>query len=352
MLRASSLFLSRLPRRASLALAHSQYVHSAARQPNLLPKSEADVEPFAVRKQEAELRKAEAEARTAEFEADVAKIRAAAEAAKAEAEAAAAAQRVKAEVDAAKARAAAEAATAEAEVVAAVDVAKAEAEAEVARARKAEAKPETDAAVSDVSARKSASETFHGTLAGRTSAAVAIAAIVTSLGLLVAFALSRLRESAQAADQAEAVRRFERRRIDAIKERICSRLPSAAAAASVESYRFPRPEALKALECMSTKAGLYMVIGPKGEGKTALVSQFVSSHPHVIYVNLQGGSMDSAVRAVAAALGYDMAYSMEEASACKRGCMLPDCPRSILTCTTLCSRHSRVRAWSYALSAS
>jgi hypothetical protein len=275
--------------------------------------SEADIE---VRKQEAELRKAEAEARTAEFEADVAKARAA----KAEA----AAQRVKAEVDVAKARAAAEAAKAEAEAAAAVDVAKAKAEAEAARARKAEA--EADAAVCDANARKSAGETFLGWLAGRVSATVAtiIAAIVTFLGLLVTFALSHLRESEQTASQAEAMRRFERRRIDDIKVRICSRLPSAVAAVSVESYRFPRPEALKALEYMSTKAGLYMVVGPKGEGKTTLVSQFVSSHPYVIYVNLHGGSMDNAVRAVAVALGYDMAYSKEEASARKNGYMLPD----------------------------
>ncbi len=334
-----------------------------------------------MRKQEAELRKAEAEARTAEFEAEVAKVRAAAEAAKAESEAAAAALRTKAEVDVAKARAAAEAAKAESEAAKAeseaakaeseaaaaalrtkaevdaakaraaaedakaaaeaakaaaeaaaaaqrtkaeVDVAKARAAAEAARARRAEA--EADAAALDAAARKSAGETLFGRLAEHTSAAMAtiIAAIVAFFGLLVTFALSHLRDSAQAAGQAEAMRRFERRRIDAIKERICSRLPVASAAASVESYRFPRPEALKALEYMSTKAGLYMVVGPKGEGKTALVSQFVSSHPHVLYANLQEGSMDSAVRAVAEALGYDMADSKEEASARQRGYRLPD----------------------------
>jgi len=134
--------------------------------------------------------------------------------------------------------------------------------------------------------------------------ATIIAAFVAFLGLLVTFVLSLLRDSAQAAGQAETMR--ERRRIDAIKERICSRLPVTIPEGAAIVHRFPRLEALKALEYMSIKAGLYIVVGPKGEGNSTLISHFVSSHPHVLYVDLQDGSMDKAVRAVAAALGYDM----------------------------------------------
>ena len=117
--------------------------------------------------------------------------------------------------------------------------------------------------------------TFLGRMGFLPGQATIIAAVVAFAGLF-----SYLKESTQAAGgQAEAMRKFERRRIDAIKGRICSRMPAAAlgAAATVKSYRFPRPEALKALEYMSTKAGLYMVVGPKGEGKTTLVSQFVAA---------------------------------------------------------------------------
>ena len=153
--------------------------------------------------------------------------------------------------------------------------AKAEAEAaaqrtkaEAARARKAVA--EADTATLDAAERKSAGETFLGRLGLLPGQAIAtiIAAFVAFLGLLVTFVLSLLRDSAQAAGQAEAMRKFERRRIDAIKERICSRLPVAIpeGAAIVEIHRFPRLEALKALEYMSTKAGLYMVV----EGKSTL----------------------------------------------------------------------------------
>jgi hypothetical protein len=121
--------------------------------------------------------------------------------------------------------------------------------------------------------------------------------------------------------QAEATRQFERRRIDAIKLRLLSRLPGPAAA---EDGRLARPDALRVLECMHTKAGLYMVVGPQGEGKTTLAAQFVAAHPHALYVDLQEGSMDKAVRAVAAALGYDLADSAEEASVRLRGHRLPD----------------------------
>ena len=138
--------------------------------------------------------------------------------------------------------------------------------------------------------------------------------------------------SAQAAEQAQAVRRFERRRTDAIKARILSpptaadseqREPPSSAPPALDDL-FSRPEALRALAGMSTKAGIYMVVGPKGEGKTTLVSQFVAATPHVLYVDLQDGSMDKAVRAVAAALGYDMTDSVEEAGARQRGFSLPD----------------------------
>ena len=293
-------------------------------------KSEVGIE---ARKQEAELRKAEAEARAAEFEADAAKAKAAAEAEAAAHRSRTESAKAAADVEAAVQRTKAESAKAAADVESAAQRTKAEAEAaaqrtkaEAARARKAEA--EADTAVLDAAARKSAGETFLGRLGllpGQAMATI-IAAIVTVLGLLVTYVLSHLRDRAQAAGQAEAMHKFERRRIDAIKERICSCFPATIpeAAFTLEDFRFPRPEALKALEYMSTKAGIYMVVGPKGEGKSTLISQFVSSHPYVLYVDLQDGSMDKAVRAVAAALGYDMTDSTDEASARQRGFKLPD----------------------------
>jgi len=171
----------------------------------------------------------------------------------------------------AKAEAEAESGKAEAEVYVAKAKAEAEAaaqrtKAEAARARKAVA--EADTATLDAAERKSAGETFLGRLGLLPGQAIAtiIAAFVAFLGLLVTFVLSLLRDSAQAAGQAETMRKFERRRIDAIKERICSRLPVAIPEGAAIVHRFPRLEALKALEYMSTKAGLYMVV----EGKSTL----------------------------------------------------------------------------------
>jgi len=156
--------------------------------------------------------------------------------------------------------------------------------------------------------------------------ATVFAAVVAFLGLLVLFVLTQIRDSAQAAGQAEAMHKFERRRIDAIKVRILTPLTPFPVSAAKQKFgnHFSRPEALKALEYMSTKAGIYMVVGPKGEGKSTLVSQFVSSHPHVLYVDLQEDSMDTAVRAVAETLGYDMSDSIDEAKARQRGFKLPD----------------------------
>jgi len=282
-------------------------------------KTEADA---VAQKAKAELRRAEAEARAAEFEADAAKAKTAAEAEAAAHRSRTELAKAAADVESTMQRTKAEAVKAKAEAEAAAQRTKTEA----ARARKAEA--EAEAAVLDAAARKSAGETFlgrQGLLSGQAMATI-IAAFLTVLGLLVTYVLSYLRDRAQAAEQAEAMHKFERRRIDAIKKRICSCLPATTpkAAATAESDDFPRPEALKALEYMSTKAGIYMVVGPKGEGKSTLISQFVSSYPHVLYVDLQDGSMDKAVRSVAAALSYDMTDSTDEASARQRGFKLPD----------------------------
>ena len=193
--------------------------------------------------------------------------------------------------------------------------------AEAANARKG-AEAEADSATLDAEARKSASELSLGKLGMSLPNATVVAAVVVVALTLV---LSQLGDSSHTAGQADAVRRFERRRIDAVKERIlASRPASLAQPGPAFDDLFSRPEALRALECMSTKAGIYMVVGPKGEGKSALASQFVASHPYVLYVDLQAGSMDRAVRAVAAALGYDMLDSTGEASARQRGCKLPD----------------------------
>ena len=198
------------------------------------------------------------------------------------------------------------------------------------RAARRAARPAAAAAPRHVEAE--AAGTASESLAGkRQSAATVYAALVAAAGLAAVAVGTHLWGSAQAAEQAQAVRRFERRRNDAIKARILSpplaeqlaRAPPSSAPPALDDF-IPRPEALQALAGMSTKAGIYMVVGPKGEGKTTLVSQFVAATPHVLYVDLQDGSMDKAVRAVAAALGYDMCDSVEEAGARQRGFTLPD----------------------------
>lgn len=133
---------------------------------------------------------------------------------------------------------------------------------------------------------------------------------------------------------------FRQRRVEAVKERLKSASPQKRAAkerlnstekASPQERAakssdgrtlplFERASAMAVVDIIVKTAGLYMFCGPKGDGKSSLMEQVAEKYPFVIHVDLQNGSMDKAVRAVAAAMGYSLDYTAEEAG-CK-GCGL------------------------------
>jgi len=128
--------------------------------------------------------------------------------------------------------------------------------------------------------------------------------------------------------EAEVTHAFNMRRLAAVKERILSagtaNKSAPAAAGFASDPLFERPFALSNLNRVGKAAGLYMFVGPKGEGKTTLVKQFVASHPYAICVDMQRDDMDAAVRAVAEAIGYDLGLTAEETKAQAAGSKLPD----------------------------
>lgn len=76
-----------------------------------------------------------------------------------------------------------------------------------------------------------------------------------------------------------------------------------------------RPGALAGLSLVTTCPGSYVLSGSKGDGKTTLVLQLAQNHPCVIYVDLQQASVHQAVKAVARALGCELAQSATERAA-------------------------------------
>lgn len=67
-----------------------------------------------------------------------------------------------------------------------------------------------------------------------------------------------------------------------------------------------------------------MLCGPKGDGKTSLVELLERANPFVTRIDLENGSMDKAVRAVAASIGYSLDYSMQELAAKAAGFSVPE----------------------------
>ena len=124
---------------------------------------------------------------------------------------------------------------------------------------------------------------------------------------------------------------FRERRVKAVKERLKSTLKRAQQPA-VESTKgagtetlplFDRPYASSVVAQIVETAGLYMVCGPKGEGKSSLMEQLEKQHAFVIRVDLQNGSIDKAVRALAAAMGYSLTYTADEVAAKAAGVSMP-----------------------------
>ena len=118
---------------------------------------------------------------------------------------------------------------------------------------------------------------------------------------------------------------FRKRRVVAVKECLrSSATPKGRTAKSLGGRTlFARPFAVSALASLK-KPGLSMLCGPKGDGKTSLVELLERANPFVTRVDLENGSMDKAVRAVAASIGYSLDYSMQELAAKAAGFSVPE----------------------------
>ena len=149
-------------------------------------------------------------------------------------------------------------------------------------------------------------------------------ALVGSALTAVAAALGYLYMAREKQSQVQVAAQFHARRLEAVKARILHGPGSAESSAPAGSI-LHRPAALKALDGLDADAGLYMLVAPKGEGKSTLVAQWAATRPHVILVDVgTSENLNDAVRAVAAELGYDMQYSEKERAAVAAGFTLPD----------------------------
>jgi hypothetical protein len=114
--------------------------------------------------------------------------------------------------------------------------------------------------------------------------------------------------------QAAVAASFRDRRVKAVKESLKSTMVrqqrrSGKGADGGGKQTLPlldRPYAYSVVAPIVETAGLYMLCGPKGDGKSSLVWQLAERNPFVILVDLQNGGIDQAVRAVAAAIGYSL----------------------------------------------
>lgn len=137
-------------------------------------------------------------------------------------------------------------------------------------------------------------------------------------------------EAARKRQLADTAQAFSQRRVAAVKERLKrteKATPQERAARSLGARTLlllERSSAMAVADIIVRTAGLYMFCGPKGEGKSSLMKQVEAQNPFVIRVDLQNGSMDKAVRAVAAAMGYSLNYTAEELVARAAGVPVPE----------------------------
>jgi hypothetical protein len=153
---------------------------------------------------------------------------------------------------------------------------------------------------------------------------VLIALIGASGALVVAWLTSAV-DQARKEKLSAVAGSFTPRRVDAVKDVLKKRgsnqpLNEAGEPGSL----LERSAAMSIVSPIGTTAGLYMVCGPKGEGKSSLMKLFAQQQPFVIYVDLQNGSVNKAVRAVAAAIGYSLEYSADELVAKAMGFEVPE----------------------------
>lgn len=150
------------------------------------------------------------------------------------------------------------------------------------------------------------------------------AALVGGALTAVAAAVGYLYVAREKLSQVQVAAQFHSRRLEAVKARILHG-PGLAASSAPAGGVLQRPNALKVLDGLDADAGLYMLVAPKGEGKSTLVAQWAATRPHVILVDVgTSEDLNDAVRAVAAALAYDMQYSEGERAAVAAGFTLPN----------------------------
>lgn len=135
-------------------------------------------------------------------------------------------------------------------------------------------------------------------------------------------------EEARNMKLAEAAVSFTARRVAAIKETLKRSGTRAAQKPANKVGKGPlplikRPYAMSVLEPIVRQAGLYMVCGPTGEGKSSLVEQLAQENRFVICVDLGNVSVDQSVRAVASAIGYSLQYTLDERAAKAAGFGVP-----------------------------
>lgn len=137
-------------------------------------------------------------------------------------------------------------------------------------------------------------------------------------------------EAAHKKQLADTAKAFAQRRVAAVKERLKrtkAAMQKERAAKSLDGRTLPllaRPYAMAVVGLVVRNPGLYMFCGPKGDGKTSLMEQLEEQHPFVIRVDLQNGSVHTAVTKVAAAMGYSLDYTAEELEAKAAGFTVPD----------------------------
>jgi hypothetical protein len=163
----------------------------------------------------------------------------------------------------------------------------------------------------------------------KTKPTISLLSIGATLLAIVIGVWTTMAEVARKKQLAETAEAFSQQRVAAVKERLKrtrEATPEERAATNSGKRTLPllmRPSAIAMVELLRT-AGLFMLFGPKGEGKTSIVELLEQQYPFVILVDLENGSVDKAVRAVAAAMGYSLTYTAEDLDAKAANVALPE----------------------------
>lgn len=124
-------------------------------------------------------------------------------------------------------------------------------------------------------------------------AAALVGALITGVATIMASSIPVDAQKAKEAEARLAAERFERSRIDSIKQHILNGSKKVLAVPDTVLPPIPRLEALLSLNIVHVKAGIYALVGPKGEGKSKLAQALARLLDHAIYVDLQQDSIVS-----------------------------------------------------------